>query len=98
MATAGHDKLINVWDVFHPRAESLGFCKGHKNAILDLTWDHDLDVESGMPPRLHTCSADRTLISWKTDDFSRLRSFKGHDDVVNSLDVSYSGDTANNGI
>lgn len=94
MASAGHDKLINVWDVFHPRVQSLGFCKGHKNAILDLKWDHAVDVSSGQPPRLHSCSADRTLTTWNTVDFSRVRTFKGHEDVVNSLDVSYQGSEA----
>jgi len=40
LASAGHDRLINIWDVFNPQVQSLGFCKGHKNAILDLAWDH----------------------------------------------------------
>ena len=91
MASAGHDKLINVWDVFHPRVQSLGFCKGHKNSILDLKWDHEIDSATNQPPRLHSCSADKTLTSWDTVDFSRIRTFKGHQDVVNSLDVSYKG-------
>lgn len=98
MASAGHDKLINVWDVFHPRVQSLGFCKGHKNAILDLKWDHAVDAASGQPPRLHSCSADKSLVTWNTVDFSPMRKFKGHEDVVNSLDVSYSSfnDSGNN--
>ena len=87
MASAGHDKLINVWDVFNPRVQSLGYCKGHKNAILDLTWDHESDSQE--PPRIHSCSADKTLVSWNSFDFSKIRTFKGHEDVVNSLDVSY---------
>ena len=89
LASAGHDRLINVWDVFHPRVQSLGFCKGHKNSILDLTWDHETDHSSGQPPRLHSCSADKTLATWNTVDFTRIRTFKGHTDVVNSLDISY---------
>ena len=94
LASAGHDKLINVWDVFHPSVQSLGFCKGHKNAILDLVWDHGVEASSNQPPRLHSCSADKTLSTWNTVDFSRIRCFKGHEDVVNSLDVSYLPDSA----
>jgi len=32
------------------------------------------------------------LMTWDTVDFSRVRTFKGHEDVVNSLDVSYAVD------
>ena len=95
MASAGHDRLINVWDVFYPQVQSLGFCKGHKNAILELKWDHSIDVASGQPPRLHSCSADRTLVSWNTVDFSRIRTFKGHEDVVSALDISYASISEN---
>ena len=36
LASAGHDRLILIWDVFDPKVKNLGYCKGHKNAILDL--------------------------------------------------------------
>lgn len=93
LASAGFDKIINVWDVFGPSVQNLGFCRGHKNAVLDITWDHEVDTATGQPPRLHSCSADKTLMTWDSVDFSRVRTFKGHEDVVNSLDVSYARST-----
>ena len=69
--------------------QNIGFCKGHKNAILDLKWDRGVPDEAGSVPRLHTCGADKLIMSWDMYDFSKIRSFKGHEDVVNAIDVSY---------
>lgn len=91
LASAGRDRLVLVWDIFDPQCRNLGVCKGHKNAIIDLKWDSELEDQyfSKQPPRIHTCSADKTLITWDTTDFSRLRTYKGHTDIVNSVDCSY---------
>ena len=89
LASGGHDRLILIWDVFEPKVRNLGYCKGHKSAILDMTWDHGVEQGSSDPPRLHSCGADKQIISWDMADFSRIRSYRGHEDVVNSVDVSY---------
>lgn len=91
IASAGRDRNLLVWDVFDEKCRNLGVCKGHKNAILDLKWDVELEDEfySRQAPRLHSCSADKTLITWDSADFQRVRSYKGHTDIVNALDCSY---------
>jgi Prp8 binding protein len=91
LASAGRDRQVLVWDIFSPQCRNLGVCKGHKNAIIDLKWDSELEDQFAckQPPRIHTCSADKTLITWDTVDFSRIRSYKGHTDIVNSVDCSY---------
>ena len=57
-------------------------CKGHKNAILDLKWSK-FDSSS-----LFTASADKSAVMWDTYDFSRVRTFRGHQSHVNSIDIS----------
>ena len=91
LASAGRDRLVLIWDIFDPQCRNLGVCKGHKNAILDLIWDSEIEDQFGtkQPPRIHSCSADKTLITWDTTDFSRVRSYKGHTDIVNSIDCSH---------
>jgi len=43
LASAGRDRLVFVWDIFDPQCRNIGVCKGHKNAILDLKWDSELE-------------------------------------------------------
>jgi Prp8 binding protein len=43
LASAGRDRLVLVWDIFDPQCRNLGACKGHKNAIIDLKWDVELE-------------------------------------------------------
>jgi len=57
----------------------LGTCKGHKNAILDLKWSTN--------ERLLTASADKSAVMWDTYDFSRIRTYRGHENHVNSIDL-----------
>ena len=68
-------------------------CKGHKNAILDLKWDIEEELEDDIysknAPKMHTCGADKTIITWDSVDFSRVRSYKGHEESVNSIDCAY---------
>ena len=53
-------------------------CKGHKNAVLDVKWHPD-------STQIHSCGADKQVFSWDSADFSRLRSYKGHEQIVNSI-------------
>ena len=55
--------------------------KGHKNAILDLCW-------SSTNEKLYTGASDKQIFLWDTmSAFQRTRKFKGHTNVVNSIDV-----------
>lgn len=81
LASAGHDRLVQVWDIQN-NCTNLGACKGHKNAVLDLKWSAT-DSQS-----IYTASADKTAIMWDTYDFSRVRTYRGHESHVNSIDIS----------
>jgi Prp8 binding protein len=37
---------------------------------------------------IYSASADKTAVMWDTYDFSRIRTYRGHDSHVNSIDVS----------
>ena len=80
IASAGHDRLIHMWDVFNG-CQNLGSCKGHKNAVLDLKWSPDSS-------NLFTASADKSAVMWDTYNFSRARTYRGHESHINSLDLS----------
>ena len=43
LASAGRDRLVLIWDIFDPQCRNIGACKGHKNAILDLKWDTEIE-------------------------------------------------------
>ena len=70
---------MNFWDVFNG-CQNLGVCKGHKNAILDLKWSTD-------STQLFTASADKQVVAWDTFSFTKIRTFRGHENNVNSVDV-----------
>lgn len=71
--------MIQFWDVYND-CQNIGFIKGHKNAILDLKWS--LDSSS-----LYTASADKTAVVWDTTNFAKIRTFRGHENNLNSVDV-----------
>lgn len=78
IASAGHDRIVYIWDIQNG-CVNIGACKGHKNAILDLKWSDDTT-------NLFTASADKSAVMWDTYDFSRIRTYRGHESHVNSLD------------
>lgn len=85
LASAGHDRLVQFWDLQNA-CQSLGACKGHKSAVLDLKWS---TADSN---NLYTASADKSAVMWDTYDFSRVRTYRGHDSHVNGIDVSGTND------
>jgi Prp8 binding protein len=74
--------MIYLWDVFDPACRNFGVLKGHKNAILHLTWGGEIDSS-----RLFSSSADKHVIIWDTYKLERIRKLKGHQGVINSIDV-----------
>jgi Prp8 binding protein len=58
---------------------------GHKAAVLDLHWSRDSRV-------IFSASADMTLASWDLETGNRIRRHEGHEEVVNSMDVSRRGE------
>ena len=78
LVSTGTDRLLLIWDVFSDQVKNLGICKGHKNAVLDVKWHPDSS-------QLHSCGADKLIFSWDTVDFSRIRTYKGHEQIINSI-------------
>jgi Prp8 binding protein len=54
---------------------------GHENAILDIKWTAD----SGL---LCSASADQTVALWDCESGLRIKRFKGHSGVVNSVAIA----------
>lgn len=65
--------------------ENHGKLNGHKGAILDLHWSRDARV-------LFSASADAMLASWDTETGQRIRRHIGHEEMINSMDVSKRGE------
>src|SRR4051812_5507058 len=57
---------------------------GHKGAILDLHWSRDSRV-------IFSASTDITLASWDLEIGQRIRRHLGHEEVINSIDISKRG-------
>jgi Prp8 binding protein len=65
--------------------ENYGVLNGHRNAIIDLQWSRDSRI-------LFSASADTHLASWDLDTGIRIRRYVGHDEKINSLDISKRGE------
>lgn len=58
---------------------------GHKGAVLDLHWSRDSRI-------VFSASADMLVASWDTESGQRLRRHMGHEEVINSIDISKRGE------
>ena len=58
---------------------------GHKGAVLDIHWSRDSKI-------LFSASADATIASWDAETGQRLRRHQGHDEIINSMDISKRGE------
>lgn len=65
--------------------ENYGVLQGHKSAILDLQWSRDSEI-------IYSASADTHLASWDLTSGSRIRRYIGHEEVVNTMDISRRGE------
>jgi Prp8 binding protein len=65
--------------------ENYGILSGHKLAILDLQWSRDSEI-------LYTASADMHLASWDLTSGTRIRRYVGHEEVINTMDISRRGE------
>ena len=76
--------LLVLWRTFGD-CENYGTLTGHKGAILDLQWSRDSRV-------LFSASADMHLASWDLETGSRIRRHIGHEEVINTMDISKRGE------
>lgn len=65
--------------------ENYGILNGHHGAILDLQWSRDSEI-------LYTASADTHLASWDLTSGTRIRRYIGHEEVINTMDISKRGE------
>ncbi|KAK3489975.1 WD40-repeat-containing domain protein [Neurospora crassa] len=84
IASGSMDRTIMLWRTYGD-CENYGVLNGHKGAILDLQWSRDSEI-------LFSASADMHLASWDLTSGTRIRRYVGHEEVVNSLDISRRGE------
>lgn len=75
---------IVLWRTYGD-CENYGVLQGHKSAILDLQWSRDSEI-------LYSASADTHLASWDLTSGTRIRRYIGHEEVVNTMDISRRGE------
>lgn len=84
LASAGNDRQVLIWDIFDPQCRNTVSFKGHGGSVLEVAWTRDSST-------LFSCSADKTLCSWDLAQGVRVKKFRGHEGVVNSVDASQTG-------
>ena len=78
------DLVLELWRS-SGACENYGVLTGHKGAVLDLQWSRDSRV-------IYSASADMHLASWDLETGQRIRKHPGHEEVINSMDVSKRGE------
>ncbi|PSR97608.1 WD40-repeat-containing domain protein [Coniella lustricola] len=84
IASAGMDRSIMLWRTYGD-CENYGVLSGHRGAVLDLQWSRDSDI-------LFSASADMHLASWDLTSGQRIRRYVGHEEIINTLDISRRGE------
>ncbi|KAL2377380.1 hypothetical protein RJ035_007733 [Blastomyces gilchristii] len=83
IASGSMDRSIMLWRTYG-QCENYGVLTGHKGAVLDLQWSRDSE-------NIFSASADVTLARWDAKSGQRIRQFKGHENIINCLDVCRRG-------
>ncbi|KAM3443257.1 hypothetical protein MY4824_000560 [Beauveria thailandica] len=84
IASGSMDRSIMLWRTYGD-CENYGVLNGHKSAVMDLQWSRDSEI-------LYSASADMHLASWDLTSGTRIRRYIGHEEVVNSLDITRRGE------
>ncbi|KAL4972723.1 WD40-repeat-containing domain protein [Aspergillus desertorum] len=83
IASGSMDRSILLWNTYG-QCSNYGILSGHKGAVLDLQWSRDSKT-------IFSASADMTLASWDIESGQRIRRYFGHEEVINSLEISKRG-------
>ncbi|PLN77721.1 putative U5 snRNP complex subunit [Aspergillus taichungensis] len=83
IASGSMDRSILLWNTYG-QCENFGVLSGHRGAVLDLQWSRD-------SKSIFSASADMTLASWDLETGQRIRRHEGHEEIINSLDISKRG-------
>lgn len=84
IASGSMDRSILLWRTYGD-CENYGLLNGHKGAVLDLQWSRDSEV-------VYSASADMHLASWDLTSGTRIRRYVGHEEIINTMDVSRRGE------
>ncbi|KAJ9162050.1 WD40 repeat-like protein [Coniochaeta hoffmannii] len=84
IASGSFDRNIMLWRTYGD-CENYGMLTGHKGAVLDLQWSRDSEI-------LFSASADMHLASWDLTSGARIRRYVGHEEIINTMDISKRGD------
>ncbi|MES1917566.1 MAG: hypothetical protein MHM6MM_009277, partial [Cercozoa sp. M6MM] len=80
LASAGFDRRINLYRTSGD-CENYAVLTGHKGAVLDLCFG----VDGEQRPCMFTASSDKTAAAWDLESGARVRQFKGHMAIVNTV-------------
>lgn len=80
LASAGFDKKIFLWNLDN-ECENWATIGGHNGAILGLKFTND-------GSEIVTCGTDRQICIWDLATLERAKRYKGHKNIVNSVDTS----------
>ena len=83
LLSAGKDKRILLWDVYN-NCSNIGVNDEAKNAVLQATFSGDCE-------KIFAASADDCLHAIDIGCMVRFKRFKGHSDIVTSVDASRTG-------
>lgn len=67
-----------IWKVFDPEFKNVLELKAHKNGILDIWWSQDTS-------KMYSWSADKTISIWDLVEGKRIKKYKDHEGIVNSV-------------
>ncbi|KAI4595552.1 hypothetical protein KJ359_006898 [Pestalotiopsis sp. 9143b] len=84
VATGSMDRSILLWRSHHD-CENYGVLNGHRGAVLDLQWSRDSSI-------LFSASADMHLASWDLTSGQRIRRYIGHEEIINTMDITKRGE------
>ncbi|EFQ28408.1 WD domain-containing protein [Colletotrichum graminicola] len=84
IASGSMDRSILLWRTYGD-CENYGILTGHRGAVLDLQWSRDSKI-------IYSAAADTHLASWDIENGTRIRRYIGHDEIVNTMDISKRGE------
>ncbi|KAF3924335.1 Jouberin [Orbilia brochopaga] len=83
IASGSFDRSVLLWNTYG-ECQNYGQINGHKGAILDLQWARD-------GRSIYTATTDSLVADWDVETGQRIRRHTGHEDIVNTIDVSRRG-------
>ncbi|EPS43192.1 hypothetical protein H072_2833 [Dactylellina haptotyla CBS 200.50] len=83
IASGSFDRTVLLWNTYG-ECQNYGEISGHKGAVLDLQWSRDGRY-------IYTATSDALVAHWDVETGQRIRKHIGHEDTVNTIDVSRKG-------